>query len=113
LFGEIPGCWWFGFRRVRRERIKKTISPARRAPITAQPIPIPAAAPADTFELFEPFNEGELVAGPADAVDVLVESVPVLVAIVDEVAEGVEALAELDERLRGLNLQTVFEQVDS
>jgi hypothetical protein len=33
--------------------------------------------------------------------------------IVDEVAEGVEALTELDERLRGLNSQALFEQVDS
>lgn len=88
--------------------MKKTISPARRAPITAQPIPIPAAAPAGTFELFEPFDEGDLVAEPVDAIDV-VESVLVFVGIVDEVAESVEALAELDERLD--TPQTPFEQI--
>jgi hypothetical protein len=45
-------------------------------PTAAQPIPIPAAAPTGTFELAEPM----LMAEPADAVAVLVESVPVFVA---------------------------------
>jgi len=44
---------------------------------------------------------------------VLVESVPVLIGIVDEVAGGAEALAELDEGLRGRNTQALFKQVDS
>jgi len=91
--------------------MKKRASPASRAPTTAQPIPIPAAAPADTFELFEPFDEGEFVAEPAGAVDVLVESVPVLVGIVDEVTEGAKALTELDGRLD--IPQTLFEQIAS
>jgi len=92
--------------------MKKRASPASRAPITAQPIPIPAAAPADTFELVEPFNERpELVTELGDAVNVLAESVPVFVAIVDEVVEGVEPLAELDERLD--IRQTLFEQIAS
>ena len=94
--------------------MKKRASPASRAPTTAQPIPIPAAAPAGTFELFEPFDERpELVTELGDAVDVLAESVPVFVAIIDEVAGGVEALAESDEGLRGRNTQTPFKQVDS
>jgi len=81
--------------------MKKTISPASRAPTTAQPIPIPAAAPAGTFELVKLFDESlelvelfdetlELVAEPANAVGVLVGPVPVFVGVVDEVAEGVE-----------------------
>jgi len=37
--------------------MKKRASPASRAPTTAQPIPIPAAAPADTLELVEPFDD--------------------------------------------------------
>ena len=54
-----------------------------------------------------------LVAELADVVDVLVEPVPVFVAIVDEVAKDVEALAELDERPRESKTQAPFEQVDS
>jgi hypothetical protein len=89
--------------------MKKIMRLASRAPAIAPPIPIPAAAPAGTFELVEPFDEGlELVAEP-----VLVGSVLVVVGIVDEVAEGVEALAELDERLRGRKTQTLFEQADN
>jgi hypothetical protein len=55
--------------------MRKIIRPASRAPAIAPPIPIPAAAPAGTFELVEPFDEGlELVAEP-----VLVGSVLVVV----------------------------------
>jgi len=89
--------------------MRKIIRLASRAPAIAPPIPIPAAAPAGTFELIEPFDAGE----SADAVDVLVGSVLVVVGIAGEVAEGVEALAELGKRLRMRKTQAPFEQVDS
>jgi hypothetical protein len=75
--------------------MKKTTSPASRAPITAQPIPIPAVVPADDFELGEPV--GELDEPGKELVE--------LVELVRELAEGVGESVVLDDVLPPQEIQ--------
>lgn len=84
--------------------MKKTMSPASKAPTIAQPIPMPAAAPVATPEPPEPFDGGfEVPAEPAEPAEVVVAG-PVPVEVVDEVADGVGEPAEADETFRGSKL---------